>query len=192
VEEDIPYQYPTRVAVTGATGRTGSLVVKELLKRNVSVVALVRDLEKANKLFPYANDISIVKCNLASESEIEDAVRGCNAGIWCATGFSDAESSIINKLKKLFDITFAARSSIDAVGVPKLALCLNSENDDSSSSKLPKVIMLSSAGVTRPSWSEEKKKRFSGSADIPSKLLLNKKITFPKYLIYIYGESRSS
>ena len=96
-------------------------------------------------------------------------MRGCNAGIWCATGFSDAESSIIDKLKKLFDITFAAKSSIDAVGVPKLALCMDSENDDSSSSELPKVVMLSSAGVTRPSWSEEKKKKYPGAADIPSK-----------------------
>jgi len=167
VEEEISYPLPSKVAVTGATGRTGSLVVEELRKRNVSVVALVRDPEKANKLFSGDDDISIVKCDLGSESEIENAVRGCNAGIWCATGFSDAESSIIDKLKKLFDITFAAKSSIDAVGVPKLALCMNSETDDSSSSELPKVVMLSSAGVTRPSWSEEKKNKFPGAADIP-------------------------
>jgi len=162
IEEPISYAFPSKVAVTGATGRTGSLVVKELLNRKVSVVALVRDVEKAKKLFS-ENDVSIVKCNLASESEIENAVKGCNAGIWCATGFSDSESSIIDKLKKLFDITIGAKSSIDAVGVPKLALCLNSHND----SPLPKVVMLSSAGVTRPSWSEEKKQKFSGSADIP-------------------------
>lgn len=167
VEGEISYSLPRKVAVTGATGRTGSLVVKELLNRQVSVVALVRDLEKANALFSDVDDINIVKCDLASESEIENAVRGCNAGIWCATGFSDAESSIIDKLKKLFDITFAAKSSIDAVGVPKLALCMNSENDDSSSSELPKIVMLSSAGVTRPSWSEEKKKKYPGAADIP-------------------------
>ena len=95
------------------------------------------------------------------------AVKGCNAGIWCATGFSDAQGSIIDKLKKLFDITFAAKSSIDAVGVPKLASCMNTENDDEVSSSLPKIVMLSSAGVTRPSWSEEKKMKFPGSADIP-------------------------
>lgn len=32
---------------------------------------------------------------------------------------------------------------------------------------LPRVVMLSSAGVTRPGWSEEKKKALEGSAGIP-------------------------
>jgi len=69
-----PYGYPLpkKVAVAGATGRTGSLVVEELRKRNVAVVALVRDLEKANNLFSGDEGVSIVKCNLASESEIEE------------------------------------------------------------------------------------------------------------------------
>jgi len=164
--EPISYPLPSKIAVAGATGRTGSLVVKELLDRGASVVALVRNIEKANEVFPDdCDDLSIVKCNLDSESEIEDAVKGCDASIWCATGFSDAESSIFDKLKKLFDITFAAEKSIDAVGVRKMALCMSSDND--SPSVLPKIVMLSSAGVTRPSWSEEKKTKFVGAADIP-------------------------
>ena len=69
-EEPISYPLPKKVAVAGATGRTGSLVVEELRRRNVEVVALVRDLEKANNLFS-DEAVSIVKCNLASESEIE-------------------------------------------------------------------------------------------------------------------------
>ena len=40
-----------KVAVAGATGRTGMLVVEELLNRGVEVVALVRDLEKFNSCF---------------------------------------------------------------------------------------------------------------------------------------------
>ena len=72
VEGEISYSLPRKVAVTGATGRTGSLVVKELLNRQVSVVALVRDLEKANALFSDVDDINIVKCDLGSESEIEN------------------------------------------------------------------------------------------------------------------------
>lgn len=159
------YPLPSKVAVAGATGRTGSLVVKELLNRGVSVVALVRNMEKANEIFSNGDDIDIVKCNLDSESEIETAVEGCDASIWCATGFSDAESSVFDKLKKLFDITFAAQKSIDAVGVPKMALCMNLNNV--SSSLLPKMVMLSSAGVTRPSWDEEKKAKLKGAADIP-------------------------
>ena len=70
-EEPLSYPLPKKVVVAGATGRTGSLVVEELRKRNVAVVALVRDLEKANNLFSGDEDVSIVQCNLASESEIE-------------------------------------------------------------------------------------------------------------------------
>ena len=36
----------SKVAVAGATGRTGRYVVEELLKRDVSVVAMVRDEAK--------------------------------------------------------------------------------------------------------------------------------------------------
>jgi hypothetical protein len=31
----------------------------------------------------------------------------------------------------------------------------------------PQFVLCSSAGVTRPGWSEEKKKKFVGAADIP-------------------------
>lgn len=37
----------------------------------------------------------------------------------------------------------------------------------SASEKIPKVVMLSSAGITRPSWDENKKERLKGCADIP-------------------------
>lgn len=59
----------------------------------------------------------------------------------------------------------APQRSIDAVGIPTLAKCFESKMGNNS--KCPKVVMLSSAGATRPSWDEEKKKLFPGSAEIP-------------------------
>ena len=57
--------------------------------------------------------------------------------------------------KALFQLVFA------------LAKYFASENGNDEEEPLPKVIMLSSAGVTRPSWDKEKKAEFAGCADIP-------------------------
>jgi len=155
----------SKVAVAGATGRTGSLVVRELLARGVGVVGMVRDVEKGREMFPASDGdrLALVECDLGSEEEIVAAVGGCDAAIWCATGFSDAPSSPLVQLKKLLGIALAPKKSIDCVGIPALAKAFAHGN----SNGLPKVIMLSSAGVTRPSWSEEKKQMFPGSAEIP-------------------------
>lgn len=68
----------TKVAVTGATGRTGRLVVEELLAREVGVVAMVRDLEKAKEVFPdpLPNGLDVLECDLTSEEKV---TQGTNA-----------------------------------------------------------------------------------------------------------------
>jgi hypothetical protein len=95
------------------------------------------------------------------------AVEDCDAAIWCATGFSDAPTSPFDQVKKLLGLALEPKKSIDSVGIPALANAFTRKTDDSGSNRFPKVIMLSSAGVTRPSWSDEKKQMFPGSADIP-------------------------
>jgi hypothetical protein len=70
-------------------------------------------------------------------------------------------------VKKLLGLALEPKKSIDSVGIPALANAFTRKTDDSGSNRFPKVIMLSSAGVTRPSWSDEKKQMFPGSADIP-------------------------
>lgn len=161
------------IAVTGATGRTGSLVVKELLNRGKNVIAIVRDEQKAADVLPVKfpptaekKNLIIKKCDLASEDNVVSTIQasGCDASIWCATGFSDNESqSFLDKLGAIFGVAVQPKKSIDAVGVPALAKAFEGSEDTDG----PKVVMLSSAGVTRPSWSDEKKEQYKGCADIP-------------------------
>jgi putative NADH-flavin reductase len=65
-------------------------VVEELLSRGVQdVVAIVRDTAKAKKVFPNApKNLKIVVCDLTNERQIESVLKGVDAAIWCATGFS--------------------------------------------------------------------------------------------------------
>jgi hypothetical protein len=159
-------QVVTKVAVTGATGKTGSYVVKELLKRNVQVKGLVRNLDKAEKTFEGSvPGLEVVLCDLTNAKQIESCLEGCDAVIWCATGFSDTEPDFLEKMKKLLGMVVAKpkQESIDAVGIPAVSKFMKG----APSSNFPKVVMLSSAGVTRPSWDEAKKKEFPGSANIP-------------------------
>jgi len=159
------------IAVTGATGRTGSLLVQELLDRGNNVVAMVRDEAKAKESLPApdGDHLKIVKCDLSSEDDIISIVNGnkCDAAVWCATGFSDNPTqSFFEKIAGVFGVALTPNKSIDAVGVPALAKAFETSGDRDGGDT-PKVIMLSSAGVTRPSWDEDKKKMFEGAADIP-------------------------
>eukprot|EP00579_Thalassiosira_antarctica_P005970 CAMPEP_0201877000 /NCGR_PEP_ID=MMETSP0902-20130614/8522_1 /ASSEMBLY_ACC=CAM_ASM_000551 /TAXON_ID=420261 /ORGANISM="Thalassiosira antarctica, Strain CCMP982" /LENGTH=411 /DNA_ID=CAMNT_0048404355 /DNA_START=52 /DNA_END=1287 /DNA_ORIENTATION=- len=161
-----------RVAVAGATGRTGKYVVQQLLSQNVPVLAMVRDVDKAaNVLDPTNALLTIRQTDLGSEKDVIAALSDggeegkCDAAIWAATGFSDSpDQSILDKLKAVFGLATNAQATIDAVGLPALGEGLAKT---SKGGVLPKVVMLSSAGCTRPSWSEEKKLALDGSAGIP-------------------------
>jgi uncharacterized protein YbjT (DUF2867 family) len=167
----------TKVAVAGATGRTGRLVVEDLLRRGVpNVVALVRDGKKAEETFPNKpENLEIVQCDLTNEEQIDSVLTGVDAAIWCATGFSNAPTSPLEKIKQLLGMVGRPEKTIDVVGLPAMAKSLSSQQqqtvingkNSSSEQPLPKLIMCSSAGVTRPAWSQDKKERFPGAADIP-------------------------
>jgi hypothetical protein len=84
----------------------------------------VRDLDKAKDIFDENNTsgLTVAKCNLSSESEIGESLQGCDAAIWCATGFSDAQGPpFLEKIKRLVGIAGAPKTSIDAVGIPAVA-----------------------------------------------------------------------
>jgi hypothetical protein len=166
------------VVVAGATGRVGRLVVQELLsnslKKNsqnisrpeVIVRALVRDLSKAETILPKGSPrLQIVKCDLGNNDDLKRACLDTSAAIWCATGFSDS-SSIFDKLAALFKLKVTPKQSIDIAALATIGDAYKSD-DSTSSLGGPRVVMCSSAAVTRPSWSEAKKQRYVGAADIP-------------------------
>jgi putative NADH-flavin reductase len=108
-----------KVAVCGATGRTGKLVVGELLDRGIDVVAVVRNSEKAECELSFQDPkVIVVKCDLSSEQDIAASIQGCDSVFWCATGFSDAETGFIQKLKSLFGIALAPKKSIGKFQIP--------------------------------------------------------------------------
>ena len=65
------------IAVTGATGFVGRIVVQSLLARGYHVRAMVRH-GSAKKLPPHAN-LEIVEGSSLSEPELEALLRGCDA-----------------------------------------------------------------------------------------------------------------
>mmetsp|Transcript_7681 Transcript_7681/g.8778 ORF Transcript_7681/g.8778 Transcript_7681/m.8778 type:complete len:429 (+) Transcript_7681:294-1580(+) len=162
------------IAVTGATGRTGRLVVSQLLEQypNYDVLALVRDEDKAKTIFN-VNDanLQIVKCDLMNSNQVTKILsqNNCMQVIWCSTGFSsNPNQSIVTRVSTVMNALLdkEGKNSLDSVGLTNLAKAFMTNNQVVDVVG-PNIIMLSSAGVTRPSWSESKKQRFEGCADIP-------------------------
>jgi len=69
--------------VAGATGQTGRHIVTELIKRNIPVRALVRNLELAKQILP--PDVEIVVGDILNVSALDQAIADCDVLI-CATG----------------------------------------------------------------------------------------------------------
>jgi len=69
--------------VAGATGQIGRHIVSELVKRNISVRALVRDPEIAKKILP--PEVELVRGNVLFADTLADAIADCDVLI-CATG----------------------------------------------------------------------------------------------------------
>lgn len=155
-----------RVLVAGASGRVGRLVVQELLQRENSTVfvrALVRDVEKAKLSIDIDSPrLEIVKCDLGSSNDVSSVCKDGDALVWCATGFSDTSSNF-NKFLALFKLKFTPSQSIDVATLAQIGSIFAGKPKTGG----PQVVMCSSAGVTRPSWSDEKKAKFDGCADIP-------------------------
>ena len=159
-----------RVLVAGASGKVGQLVVKELLERansTVTVRALVRDVGKAKTILKDLSSsprLEIVKCDLSQSSDVASVCKDSDAIIWCATGFSDS-SSAINKALAVFKLKFTPQQSIDIATLGQIGDIFAKKPKMSDGS--PQVVICSSAGVTRVSWSDAKKKKYEGCADIP-------------------------
>lgn len=125
--------------VAGSTGRTGLLVVQELLRtgRATKVVALARNETKAAEVLPKDDRVQVVLLGESADSTIGATCADADAAIWCSDS-SDGLSAL-----------GAALRTPDPVRGP------------------PRLIMCSSAAITRPTWGSAKKARLSGAADIP-------------------------
>jgi uncharacterized protein YbjT (DUF2867 family) len=74
-----------KVFVAGATGETGRRIVKELIKLNVPVRALVRNLEKGKETLP--KEAELVVGDVVQPQNLEKAIADCTV-IICSTGAS--------------------------------------------------------------------------------------------------------
>jgi len=112
----------------------------------------------------YSSDmLELNECNLANPDDISKQLAGCDAVVWCATGFS---SDVVRDNLPTEPLT--PEQSIDVMGVPAAAkTMLQNHGSQGEETAFPNVVMLSSAGTTRPGWDENKKEKFKGCADIP-------------------------
>lgn len=74
-----------RAFVAGATGQTGRHIVRQLIDKNVSVRALVRNLEQATEILP--PEAELIVGDILKPETIVDALNDCNV-LLCATGAS--------------------------------------------------------------------------------------------------------
>ena len=72
-----------KALVAGATGGTGKWIVQTLVDRNISVKALVRDLETAKNLFP--TEVELVLGDVLQPETLKKAIADCTV-LFCATG----------------------------------------------------------------------------------------------------------
>lgn len=120
---------PTKVVVVGATGRTGTIVVRKLQKlQNVVAVCVVKDVSKARQLFGEdRRTLSIVPCDLDLDppSKIFEAVRVANAVIYCSSYTPSGIPDLLGPYK------------VDFIGAKKL---IDACND----ARVQKIVFLSS------------------------------------------------
>ena len=124
--------------------------MQKLLSDGHSVRALVRSADKAASVLPKDDrlECQVVDFGTADAAALKTACADTDRCIWCATGFTDDGESI--DMKGMTALPAAYASAGSTAGQP------------------PAIVMLSSAGVTRPAWDDSKKERLVGASDIPS------------------------
>lgn len=72
-----------KILVLGATGATGSLVVRRLLENQEAVIAIVRTPAKLSALAKEFNNLEVVEGTALDSSELPEILRQCKAVISC-------------------------------------------------------------------------------------------------------------
>lgn len=91
-------------AVVGATGRVGSVVVRELLARNRPVLAIVRAPAKARQLFGQPEGLEVRQAELDGLAGVRSALRGAGT-VFIAMGASGLEGNLQRITTGVQDLT---------------------------------------------------------------------------------------
>lgn len=84
----IDLEHRSEILVTGATGLSGSLVIKEFIRQNIPVRALVRNLDKARQ-FEGNSIVEIVEGNMLKPETLHDALQGVKKALVISSAYED-------------------------------------------------------------------------------------------------------
>jgi len=103
-----------KAMVLGATGATGSLVIRQLLKQNIEVLAMVRDLTKLPSDISKSENVKVIEVEIANISvkTLASLIGDCDAVISCL-GHNLTLKGIYGKPRRL--VTGAIQKVFDAV-----------------------------------------------------------------------------
>lgn len=146
----------TKVAVTGAAGRTGSLVFSKLLKTpNVSPLALVRTQSSAKVLYKLGAIKDQVRvCDVTDSEALDSALAGVDSLILCTSAvpkinyLSLAKVLIFKILNKVARPEFSFPPNGDPFNVDWLGA--KNQIDAAKKSKVKQFVFLSSMGGSDP------------------------------------------
>ena len=121
-----PISATDSVLVIGATGGTGSLIVKELQKRNIQVIAGVRNMDKARRQLGAGT--TLVQLDLTDKASLVKATKGIAAVVNAASAKAQKPSEDHYK-------------AVDYNGTVKLI-------EAAKTNQVKKILLVSSMGVT--------------------------------------------
>lgn len=81
-----------KILVTGATGLSGSLVIKEFIRQGIPVKALVRNREKARRFEGYPN-VEIVEGNMLQPDSLHKAFEGVEKALLISSAFEKMQET---------------------------------------------------------------------------------------------------
>jgi len=180
-----PQKIPRTVLVAGATGRVGTMVCEQCLVRipNSRVRAVFRNETKAQVMLDrvmrdYPGRIELVQCDLGDRRQLRAALEGADQVVYCASAFRAPRGNFFQKIGRLLKIKLAQTfgRALDIRG-PALACKMLHKLENTApwsvaqkkldqSLQVPRIVMLSSAAVTRPTWDEAKRTQYREAAEI--------------------------
>lgn len=176
---------PRLVLVAGATGRVGTMVCEQVLVRipNARVRAVSRNKTNANVVLDklqrdYPGRIELVECDLGKRRQLRAALNGVDQVVYCASAFRAPRGNILQKIGRLIKLKLSQTFG-RALDIRGPALCCKmlhklehtapwslAHRDLEPSEQVPRIVMLSSAAVTRPTWDEDKRAQYPEASSI--------------------------